>query len=441
MNNRPAGTPDPGKKRNIPPADNRIKKSAGTVRARSTPKPSKPALSPREAAILAEQKRLENLRKRKALKEFSEKFRAVMVFALIGAILSLAVIFGYVYFNFNSKEKLPDEKVRIILSDDKTKVLDEGSYFYRDGQYYVSLSKVCDIAGLTLHGDTQCMSVSFSDSSYASFSTGTNVVRAAGMNCVMTGKSYFEYGQMFIPCSFFSDYCYGISTVHQENGKNKGYNITFDKDFGLKAKTSSENYPNAVANSNSSAVSSDDNLIPVFKSNLSAYEMYMNPQDSDEFLTLITASSPLSADYVPDDLIDIKYTKNDGRDTQKLRLYAAMALEAMFIEMRAQGFGDVFVTSGYREHDDKALGSSAEHQSGLCADLHNLYTESEAFAQKEAYKWLYTHCADFGFILRYPKDKTAITGVSFEPWHYRYVGRHHARKIMESGLCLEEYLA
>ena len=61
-------------------------------------------------------------------------------------------------------------------------------------------------------------------------------------------------------------------------------------------------------------------------------------------------------------------------------------------------------------------------------------------ADTETQKWLMEHCQDFGFILRYPKDKEEITGIIYEPWHYRYVGKKHAAIIMENGLCLEEYL-
>ena len=50
------------------------------------------------------------------------------------------------------------------------------------------------------------------------------------------------------------------------------------------------------------------------------------------------------------------------------------------------------------------------------------------------------HCAEYGFILRYPVDKSEITGIGYEPWHYRYVGKRNAGNIMDSGLCLEEYL-
>jgi D-alanyl-D-alanine carboxypeptidase len=55
-------------------------------------------------------------------------------------------------------------------------------------------------------------------------------------------------------------------------------------------------------------------------------------------------------------------------------------------------------------------------------------------------KWFMEHCWEYGFILRYPKDKMEITGIGYEPWHYRYVGREAAAEMKELGLCLEEYI-
>ena len=63
------------------------------------------------------------------------------------------------------------------------------------------------------------------------------------------------------------------------------------------------------------------------------------------------------------------------------------------------------------------------------------------FADSPAFAWLKDNAHQYGFILRYPADKTEITGYDFEPWHFRYVGRYHATQIYEQGLCLEEYLA
>ena len=61
--------------------------------------------------------------------------------------------------------------------------------------------------------------------------------------------------------------------------------------------------------------------------------------------------------------------------------------------------------------------------------------------QTKEQKWLMEHCWEYGFILRYPNSKSEITGIGYEPWHYRYVGREVALDIRDSGLCMEEYIA
>jgi D-alanyl-D-alanine carboxypeptidase len=84
----------------------------------------------------------------------------------------------------------------------------------------------------------------------------------------------------------------------------------------------------------------------------------------------------------------------------------------------------------------------SEHNSGLAVDLGGSgnFLLDESFANTAAYKWLIENCADYGFILRFPKDKEEITGVIYEAWHFRYVGKEAATYIMANNLCLEEYL-
>lgn len=86
---------------------------------------------------------------------------------------------------------------------------------------------------------------------------------------------------------------------------------------------------------------------------------------------------------------------------------------------------------------------TSEHQTGLAVDIVDISYQllDEAQEDTPVQQWLMAHCADYGFILRYPTDKSALTGVAYEPWHYRYVGVEAARAIMDGGLCLEEYLA
>ncbi len=209
--------------------------------------------------------------------------------------------------------------------------------------------------------------------------------------------------------------------------------------------------------------------VPEFKSDLSAYEQYMAPADRDGYLLLVNSDHPLESTFVPAELTDLVDTRGD-RAAQQMTKTAALALEAMYIEMRANGYGDVSVTSAYRSYQrqeeifnmylnqnlaagydydtayamvasDTALPGKSEHQSGLCCDMHNLSSASQAFKNQPVYTWLTENCHKFGFILRFPEDKEDVTKIIFEPWHYRFVGRYHASFIHAAGLALEEYVA
>lgn len=81
---------------------------------------------------------------------------------------------------------------------------------------------------------------------------------------------------------------------------------------------------------------------------------------------------------------------------------------------------------------------TSEHQTGLAVDINADGIHSAGY---EVYDWLARNAHRYGFIRRYPPDKTALTGISNEPWHYRYVGVTAATEMHQRGLCLEEYLA
>ena len=109
-----------------------------------------------------------------------------------------------------------------------------------------------------------------------------------------------------------------------------------------------------------------------------------------------------------------------------------------------------YTDKGYSDLEAQKVGGTivkrpgfSEHNCGLAMDVGGSgdYTLEQTFANTPAYAWLIEHCADYGFILRFPEGKEDITGVIYEPWHYRYVGEEAARYIMDNDLCLEEYLA
>ncbi|ADU25892.1 M15 family metallopeptidase [Ethanoligenens harbinense] len=190
-------------------------------------------------------------------------------------------------------------------------------------------------------------------------------------------------------------------------------------------------------------------------------------------LMLINAKNPLPSDYTPTlALVDKSYYTSSDKDNH-FDSRAAPHLSQMIHDARADGV-QLVIYSGYRsmayqtdnfdrkvsEYRAQGYGPStasskaatlvappgtSEHESGLAADivssdwLRKNGDLNETFEKTTAFAWLEQHAADYGFILRYPKDKTDITGISYEPWHWRYVGKDNAEKINSAGLCLEEY--
>ena len=107
------------------------------------------------------------------------------------------------------------------------------------------------------------------------------------------------------------------------------------------------------------------------------------------------------------------------------------------------------IAEGYSEADARKLAGTvvavpgtSEHELGLAFDLVDDSYRNLDDAQEETpvQKWLMENSWEYGFILRYPNSKSDVTGIIYEPWHYRYVGKHIAKEIYNSGLCLEEYL-
>ena len=89
-----------------------------------------------------------------------------------------------------------------------------------------------------------------------------------------------------------------------------------------------------------------------------------------------------------------------------------------------------------------AVPGSSEHQLGLALDIVDLNNQNLDTSQEKTpvQEWLMAHSWEYGFILRYPNEKSDMTGIIYEPWHYRYVGRDAAAEIHELGVCLEEYI-
>ena len=132
-------------------------------------------------------------------------------------------------------------------------------------------------------------------------------------------------------------------------------------------------------------------------------------------------------------------------DIQAVSGYRSASTQDYLYWRKVQQYRD----AGYSEYDAQLTGGTvvkrpgySEHNCGLAIDLGGSgdFSLETTFENTEAFAWLIDNCADYGFILRFPKGKEDVTGVIYEPWHYRYVGTEAAKYIMENDLCLEEYL-
>lgn len=183
---------------------------------------------------------------------------------------------------------------------------------------------------------------------------------------------------------------------------------------------------------------------------------------SDPYLVLVNPASPLPEDQQPelktaqgsfqmetkaaDAMIQLlQAAMDDGIRLQIVSAYRSQAKQAQLFSAKVQEF----LNKGYAQAEAEAKAATivarpgtSEHNTGLAADVvtPEYLSLNNGFGDTPAAKWLVENCARFGFILRYPKDKQEVTGVIYEPWHFRYVGVKYAEQIMEQGLCLEEYL-
>lgn len=179
-------------------------------------------------------------------------------------------------------------------------------------------------------------------------------------------------------------------------------------------------------------------------------------------LFLVNAEHPLPTDFTVDltkinggYLVDyrisdpleamIRTAKEDGVSLIVCSAFRTVKSQKALIEKKAQSLMisglDADVAYAMAKRYIASPGES-EHHTGLAVDFltHGSTTLDESFSDTDAFAWLSKNAARFGFILRYPNEKEDITRMSYEPWHYRYVGREQAAAIHKTGLSLEEYL-
>lgn len=181
------------------------------------------------------------------------------------------------------------------------------------------------------------------------------------------------------------------------------------------------------------------------------YNNIKQSENQNDLLVLVNKFYTLDENYEPSNLVNITSGYGYGKvDKTLLENFKKMADDAKVLGL------NIYIASGYRSYSyQKALynqyvnrdgqekadtysarAGHSEHQTGLAIDLNSI---SDSFGNTNEFKWLKDNAYRYGFILRYPKEYTNLTGYVYEPWHYRYVGTEVAEYIYKTGITYDEY--
>ena len=452
-----------------------------------------------ERRIREEEKRVRRTENRAAAKRIGRGALYVLAAAAILALL----IGGGIFIALHNTPDAPIDTGKIAYYYGGIKVRSTDAETAMDGEeLYICFNDLADYLGMKESGSAAEMKfiLSQKDSSPASsagdgteesvtFLTGEHKVVVNGQTELLDVPNKLVGEEVWISSSFLTDWMNNLAVTLRSGGRevrisrildeensdpDNKINVYFPVTFLLKKNEPLTEIPEdtnvgLLTESLREATPFELN----FQTDLSEFEDYMNPQGElrDAFLVLVNADHPLSATDVPGDLMDVKYTST-YRNMQQLREYPTRALEGLFQEMHYYGYYSMAVYSGYRSYDYQATifeqyvqnemasdptrtreeaealvltyatrPGTSEHQTGLAVDMDTLGSFTVEFAWTTEFYWLQENAWKFGFILRFPQDKEDVTSITFEPWHYRYVGRYHAKIMHDNGLCLEEYIA
>lgn len=198
------------------------------------------------------------------------------------------------------------------------------------------------------------------------------------------------------------------------------------------------------------------------------FDMYGIPEaldvretDDGDLFVLVNKLHAVSRDYQPTDMV-VMDNKLTTWQNLELKSDAYDAYLKLYRDAKKEGY-DLKVCSAYRTYSTQktlyanavknkgqktadirsAYAGRSEHHTGYAIDITSKsmgWGLKQDFADYPDGAWINDHCSEYGFIIRYPKDKTAVTGYDYEPWHLRYVGTDAAAEITEQGITLEEYL-
>ena len=405
---------------------------------------------------------------------FAKKNTALTVILAVFAVALIAtVVLLCVYLLSGVANGKNKRDYTVFFGEEKTKVKYEDAVI--NDVLYVDMNKLAKYAELSVSGSENTKKFVASENEYVKFTHDSEyaVINAAKVS--IPAPAIVEKGQCLVPYSVVSKIFATGLELSSDTARHK-INIsrsTYVLDDMLYKEDITFTYEDFTV---VAALLDTSGVVFEYNTNVSSYIQYIAPDDSTPYLLLVNKDNPLSADFIPATLstepLPSQYTGAD--ELYYLDECASKALVAMMNAMYTdRPKNSAYVTSAYRDYayqsslfeqyvkkytdlgysrEDaeaevlrtSALPGTSEHQSGLCVDFITVGMKNGLnntdFEKTSAFKWLSENAYKYGFILRYPENKTSITGYDYESWHFRFVGRDVATAIHFSGICLEEYL-
>ncbi|MGM9631712.1 MAG: D-alanyl-D-alanine carboxypeptidase family protein [Eubacteriales bacterium] len=374
------------------------------------------------------------------VRENERKGRRKLIVCALATLLCASLLLFCATLLETSKES----KYTYVYGDGKQVI--PSSLVFADDTQYIDLNALADFCGME-KGTFFAKSMFKINGTEAGFENGSKTATVNGFELEMPSPAVIKNGYCLIPIESAKQIFREIEISTGES--ETSVNINAEKIFMITS-------PNNIE----------------YITDISKYLGYIS--SSEEYIYILAnKQNPLKEGFaVPDE--DLTEIPSQYRKDSRIYLYttAEMALEAMMQDMYEAGHTDTYVTSAYRSYEyqewlfnkyieqemagglsredaiEKVLTYSSEpgkseHHTGLCIDF---TTKSiggvveDVFETTEVYAWLIENSWKYGFVLRYPSDKMDITGYSYEPWHYRFVGLKVASEMHQTGLCYEEYL-
>ncbi|MBQ8140392.1 MAG: D-alanyl-D-alanine carboxypeptidase family protein [Clostridia bacterium] len=396
---------------------------------------------------------------------------AAVVISVFAVALAAAVILLVVYAvnTFLISESKRD--YRFTFGEEEIKVKYEETVI--NDVLYVDMNKLAEFTQMSVSGSAETMKYIVSADQYLKFTDDSEYAVINASKVSISAPAVVKDGKCLVPYSVISKAVASGLTFKSDSVRNtvdiKRVTYTVDDvEYNEDITFSTEDFKVVQAIQSTAGVEFE------YTKDVSAYLEYIDPRDNSPYLVLVNADNPLSSSYVPQNLSAIPSSYTAIGEIYELENCAAQALIAMIRDMNAESANNgAYVTSAYRsyayqlalfegyiedyvkkgysasEAEAEVLKTSArpgtsEHQSGLCVDFITTAMKNglnnDDFESTRAFEWLSKNSYKYGFILRYPEDKTDLTSYSYESWHFRFVGRTAATEMYVSGLCLEEYL-